>query len=166
MPSGSPPPDIRVCEAIWPDHHADAVRLVQTYVASVQQPACFPGLAEELADLSAAYPRPSGGFYLAWLNGAAVGCCAFRALLDADHANACEMKRLFVDPRARRLGLGHRLVEAVMDAARVAGYAVVLLDTLTEMEAARALYEDMGFVSIPPYTQSPLPGAHHLMATL
>lgn len=166
MTDGPSSPLILVTDAVWPDDHPRAVQLIRTYVANVQQPECFQGLDMELADLAHTYPSPSGGFQLAWVNGVAAGCCAFRAIHDADHANACEMKRLYVDPAYRRLGLGHRLVEAVMDAARVAGYGVMLLDTLTEMEAARTLYEDMGFVPIPPYSQSPIPGAHHLMAEL
>lgn len=166
MTDGPSSPFILVTDAVWPDDHERAVQLIQNYVANVQQPECFHGLEAELADLTRAYPSPVGGFQLAWVDGVAAGCCAFRALHDADHANACEMKRLFVDPAYRRLGLGHRLVEAVMDAARVAGYGVMLLDTLTEMEAARTLYEDMGFVPIPPYSLSPIPGAHHLMAEL
>lgn len=166
MYDGASSPIIRVSEAIWPDDQAVAAALVQTYASSIQQPLCFPGLSVELSDLSSAYPNPACGFFLAWVDGVAAGCCGFRALHDVDHANACEMKRLFVSPTFRRLGLGHRLVEAVMDAARVAGYGVMLLDTLTEMEAARTLYEEMGFVPIPPYTQSPIPGAHHLMAEL
>jgi putative acetyltransferase len=42
----------------------------------------------------------------------------------------------------------------------------VLLDTLDDMEAARALYEDLGFEDIPPYYHSPIVGAHYLKADL
>ena len=45
-----------------------------------------------------------------------------------------------------------------------AGYACVLLDTLDDMEAARALYEDLGFEEIPPYYHNPIAGAHYLKA--
>jgi putative acetyltransferase len=49
-----------------------------------------------------------------------------------------------------------------VDAARQAGYSTVLLDTLDDMEAARGLYEDLGFVEIPPYYHNPIAGAHYL----
>ena len=51
---------------------------------------------------------------------------------------------------------------AILDAARKAGYSCVLLDTLDEMESARALYEDLGFEEIPPYYHNPHAGAHYL----
>ena len=76
------------------------------------------------------------------------------------------VKRLYVRPAFRGLGLGRQLVEAAMDAARQGGYASVLLDTLNDMEAARALYTDLGFHEIPPYYHNPIPGAHYLEADI
>ena len=76
------------------------------------------------------------------------------------------MKRLFVRPAFRGLGLGRQLVEAILDVARGAGYSCVLLDTLDEMETARDLYEDLGFAEIPPYYHNPIPGAHYLKVDL
>jgi putative acetyltransferase len=72
------------------------------------------------------------------------------------------MKRLYVRPHFRGLGLGRLLTERILDAARAADYRCVLLDTLDDMEAARALYEDLGFVDIPPYYHNPIAGAHYL----
>ena len=51
---------------------------------------------------------------------------------------------------------------AAAHCARQAGYACVLLDTLDDMESARALYADLGLEEIPPYYQSPIAGAHYL----
>ena len=58
------------------------------------------------------------------------------------------------------------MVEAILDAARAAGYDCVLLDTLSDMEAARALYEDLEFVEVPPYYHNPIAGAHYLKVKL
>src|SRR6218665_1321851 len=49
-----------------------------------------------------------------------------------------------------------------LDSARQAGYACVLLDTLDDMESARALYSDLGFAAIAPYYHNPIAGAHYL----
>ena len=76
------------------------------------------------------------------------------------------MKRLYVRPGFRGLGLGRRLAEAILDAARTAGYACVLLDTLDDMESARTLYEDLGFIEVPPYYHNPIPGSHYLKVEL
>ncbi len=94
------------------------------------------------------------------------GCCSLRPLDTSDHVNAAEMKRLYVRPAFRGLGLGRRLSEAVLDVARIAGYSCVLLDTLDDMEAARALYEELGFIEVPPYYHNPNAGAHYLKAML
>ncbi len=68
---------------------------------------------------------------------------------------------------AQNLPIGASLHEPEMlDAARKAGYASVLLDTLDDMESARALYEELGFEEIPPYYHNPIAGAHYLKADL
>lgn len=127
---------------------------------------CFQNFDAELAGLPGDYAEPSGALLLAMVDGELAGCCAMRPLNSVDYPNACEMKRLYVRDAYRRLGLGRQLAEAVMDAARVAGYHHMLLDTLTEMESARALYQDLEFKEIPPYYHNPIAGAHYLKADL
>jgi len=122
----------------------------------------FQNFDAELAELPGDYAGPSGTLLLAMVNGELAGCCAMRPLDAVDYPNACEMKRLYVRDAYRRMGLGRQLAEAVMDAARVAGYHHMLLDTLTEMESARALYQDLAFKEIPPYYHNPIAGAHYL----
>lgn len=58
------------------------------------------------------------------------------------------------------------LAEGILDAARIAGYDSILLDTLDDMESARALYQELGFEEIPPYYYNPIAGAHYLKADL
>ncbi|MDI1244861.1 MAG: GNAT family N-acetyltransferase, partial [Rhodoferax sp.] len=127
---------------------------------------CFQNFEAELAALPGDYAPPRGTLKLAWSQHELVGCCALRPLDSADYPNACEMKRLYVRPTLRGGGLGRRLAEAVMEAAQQAGYAYMLLDTLSEMETARAMYQDLGFIEIPPYYYNPIEGAHYLMARL
>lgn len=117
---------------------------------------------EELALLPGDYAPPRGHFWLALVDGAVAGCCALRPLDNADYPNASEMRRLYVRKAFRGFGLGRELAEATLDTARRAGYACVLLDTLSDMEAARALYADLGFEEIPPYYHNPVAGAHYL----
>ncbi len=127
---------------------------------------CFQQFDQELAGLPGDYQAPRGTLLLATVDGALAGCCALRPLDTADYPNAAEMKRLYVRKAFRGLGLGRQLAEAALDAARQADYACVLLDTLDDMEAARALYEDLGFCAIPPYYHNPIAGAHYLKADI
>lgn len=144
-----------------------AVRtLFREYAASLNVDLCFQGFDAELAALPGEYGLPRGHLLLAWVGGALAGCCALRPLDNCDYPNAGEMKRLYVRKAFRGFGIGRELVEATLDAARQIGYACVLLDTLDDMEAARALYTDLGFVEIPPYYHNPLPGSHYLKADI
>ncbi|MDQ0394828.1 GNAT superfamily N-acetyltransferase [Labrys monachus] len=70
----------------------------------------------------------------------------------------CEVKRLYVLPQARGLGLGRALVEAVIAQALRIGYRDMHLDTLPTMTGAIALYTAAGFAPIPPYYDTPVDG--------
>lgn len=145
----------------------DASRLLfQEYAESLQIDLSFQGFERELLFLPGEYQSPRGALLLAQVGGEYAGCCALRPMDTSDYPNACEMKRLYVRPGFRGLGLGRLLTEAILDQARVAGYGCVLLDTLDDMESARALYEDLGFQSVPPYYFNPIAGAHYLKADL
>lgn len=159
-------PDIQL---ITPDCAEDwhETRIVlREYAESLGIDLGFQGFEEELAGLPGAYAQPGGLMLLATVDGAIAGSGAFRPLPDADYPNACEMKRLFVRPAFRRFGLGRILAQALMDRATEAGYSSMLLDTLDDMEAARGLYESLGFAEVPPFYFNPVPGAHYLKADL
>lgn len=145
----------------------DAVRsLFHDYAKSLNVDLCFQGFELELEGLPGEYAPPRGALWLAMSGSAVAGCCALRPLDAADYPNACEMKRLFVRPAFRDLGVGRLLAEATLDSAKHSGYDCVLLDTLDDMESARALYEELGFEEIPPYYFNPIAGAHYLKASL
>ena len=123
----------------------DEVRQIfQEYAASLDVDLQFQDFEAEIADLPGDYASPRGHILLAKVDGAVAGCCALRPLDNCDYANAAEMKRLFVRKAFRGFGLGRQLAEAMLDVARQAGYDHVLLDTLDDMESARALYTDLG----------------------
>jgi ribosomal protein S18 acetylase RimI-like enzyme len=159
-------PDIRLVVPDSAEAFAEVRAIFREYAQGLGVDLCFQGFEEELAALPGDYAAPAGHLLLALVDGQVAGCGAFRALRDADHANACEMKRLFVRSAFRRFGLGRRLAEALMDEARRCGYSVMLLDTLDDMEAARELYASLGFVETAPYYFNPIPGAHYLRADL
>lgn len=159
-------PDIRLVVPESAEALDAAREIFREYAAGLGVDLCFQNFEAELAGLPGEYASPAGHLLLALVDGAIAGCGGFRALTDSDHANACEMKRLYVRPAFRRFGLGRRLAEALMDEARRCGYSVMLLDTLDDMEAARELYASLGFMETAPYYFNPIPGAHYLRATL
>lgn len=161
-------PEIRI-EPVDADAPAalEAVRaLFVEYERSLAVDLCFQGFAGELAALPGEYAAPGGVLLLASVDGAAAGCGALRALPEVDLPDACEMKRLYVRPAHRGLGLGRALAQALMERARNAGYRTMVLDTLDEMEAARGMYASLGFEEIPPYYYNPIAGAHYLKVDL
>ena len=159
-------PEIELRCVCTPAELASAADLFREYAASLDIDLCFQDFDAELAGLPGEYAPPAGQLVLAYVDGQLAGCGAMRPLADADYANACEMKRVFVRPGFRRCGLGRALAQRLLDEGRRAGYSAMLLDTLDDMEAARELYASLGFEEIPPYYFNPIPGAHYLKANL
>lgn len=149
--------------ATWFD---DLRQILRECADSLPVDLSFQSFDLELEDLPGEYASPRGALFLGLLGGDVAGCCAVRPIDNVDYSNACEMKRLYVRPPFRGKGLGRRLAESAMEAGRIAGYDHILLDTLNEMESARALYEELGFFEIPPFYRSPISGAHYLLARL
>ncbi len=122
------------------------------YGDSIRAEACLTGFDEELATLPGAYAPPAGDILIARdAAGRPIGCIALRPL----DGGAGEIKRLYVRPQGRRVGLGRALVLAIMERARGAGYGEVRLDSLASMVEAQALYRSLGFVDIERYNSNP-----------
>jgi GNAT superfamily N-acetyltransferase len=137
----------RLVEATGAAQVAVVRELFAEYARGVDEPCCFAGFERELDSLP--------GEYRLFLVDDAAGCVAVRFL---DRQTA-EMKRLYVRAAHRGRGLGRALAEAAIAAARQAGCARIVLDTLPKMREAQALYAMLGFKRIEPYLSEPTPGA-------
>ena len=115
----------------------------------------YKAFQEQLSNLPDGFAPPDGRLLVAIYQGRAAGCVALRKLSDG----VCEMKRLYVRTKFRRLGIGKALAQAVIEQARGIGYTRMRLDTVSSMEAARALYVSLGFKEIEAYRYNPLEGA-------
>lgn len=159
-------PELRLQTPDTPDLLQATREIFREYAEGLGIDLDFQHFDDELANLPGDYAAPQGALLLAFVDDELAGCGAFRPLPDVDYANACEMKRLYVRRAFRRFGLGRMLAQALMDRATEAGYSVMLLDTLDDMESARGLYASLGFETIPPYYFNPVPGAHYLKVAL
>ena len=134
-------------------------QLFLEYARSLDFSLCFQEFDEELRELPGMYAPPSGRLLLAVEDGEPTGCVGVHAL----EPGVAEMKRLYVRPVRRASGLGRVLAERACEEARAIGYRKIRLDTIAQtMQAAIALYRDMGFREIPAYRKNPILSALYL----
>jgi putative acetyltransferase len=137
--------------------------LFREYEREVEGACCFEGFEAELAELERRYTAPEGRLLLAFADGEAAGCGAFRRIEEG----VAEGRRLYVRPDRRGGGRGGALVLALLDEARLAGHRAFRLETLPgRMSAAVALYRQLGFREIPPYVRRPFAGALYMELAL
>lgn len=141
-------------QAAGPADMDEVHRLFREYEAFLGVDLCFQNFETELAGLPGRYAPPGGALLIARTGDRVVGCVALRAL----DQSICEMKRLYVRPEARSMGLGRRLACEAIDLALHLGYSQMRLDTLDRLTEAMRIYETLGFTRIPPYYSNPLPG--------
>lgn len=132
-----------------------AAALFRAYAGSLPVDLGPQGFSQELKSLPGPYAPPSGELLLAKRGDHVLGVIALKAL---EPPHVAEIKRLFVRPQGRRMGVGKALVAGILTTASERGYSEVKLDTLPSMEGAIALYKSFGFAPVPPYGSHPYPG--------
>jgi len=130
--------------------------------ASIESRAALELITALNAELSALYPEPGanhfrldpdevaagrGAFLVAYHDGRALGCGAVRLIADDE----AEVKRMYVAPEARGLGLGAAIVAALEREARALGARRLVLETGVRQGAAIAVYRAAGFAHIDPF---------------
>ena len=100
-----------------------------------------PRWQRELDGLPGAFARPEGRMLVAYVGDEPAGIVAIVGREDAD----CEVKRLYVRPQHRRLGVSRALMQRAMSEAAEAGYCVMRLGTSRDFGEALALYDSLGF---------------------
>jgi len=147
--------EMKTAEAVTDADIERARTLFSEYADSLGFHLAFQRFDEELRNLPGDYVRPRGCLLLAECKGQAAGCVALRPLEE----RICEMKRLYVRPEFRGLGIGRALAEAIIEQARELGYSLMRLDTVPSMEAAWTLYASLGFEPTGSYRYNPIEGA-------
>lgn len=101
------------------------------------------------------FAPPRGTFMLVRLGGQPVGCGGLKPI----SKEAAYLKRMWIDPRTRGLGLGDRLLSALEDQARAMGYSIVRLETNKSLIEAQRLYRSAGYTEVEPFNDERY--AHH-----
>ena len=114
-------------ELYWQEYHYD--ERFEALVAEI--------VAEFIQNLDPKRER----CWIAEKDGERVGCI----FLVKKSAAVAKLRLLLVEPAARGLGIGKRLVQVCVAFAREAGYAKILLWTQSELRAARGIYKSAGF---------------------
>jgi putative acetyltransferase len=153
--------------------------LVREYAASLNVNLDFQNFDEELLYFEKEYAPPGGTFLLARNlsdlcnhddirscnrdeDAEYLGCGALRRFSEG----GCEMKRLYVRPAGRNLGIGRQIANALINEAKALGYTRMLLDTLPAMQSAQSLYKSLGFEPTQPYRFNPIEGSAYLKLEL
>jgi GNAT superfamily N-acetyltransferase len=94
---------------------------------------------------------PAGEFFVAYLYGDPVGCGAVKHHPD----QPAEIKRMWIAPRARGLGLGRRLLERLEECAMAHGARIAHIETSAVLAEALSLYRSAGWVEVPAFNEEP-----------
>jgi len=143
--------------------HLDQVRqLLREYADTLDVELCLQRINQAIVELPGEYGPPQGCLLLALYDHQPAGCVALRNIGD----RVAEMKRFFVKPAFRGLGIGRALAKSIVEEARALEFSLVRLDTLKYMEAARELYRSLGFYEIGPYGVHPQECSHFMECKL
>jgi putative acetyltransferase len=102
----------------------------------------------EVDDIYAAYSQPGTAYFVCEVDGKVVGTGGVAPLAGGD-ADTCELKKMYFLREGRGKGLGRKMVERCLRAAKDLGFEYCYLETLNTMKDAMALYEKLGFEKIP-----------------
>ncbi len=152
------PPRIDIAEATSPEDVAAVKRLFIEYADYLDENLCFQGFDAEMDTFPAIYKQ----LLLARVDGEAAAAIGLKDL----GQGICEMKRLYARPAFQGLGLGRALCRRLLDNARGFGFSAMRLDTLPRLEAAIAIYRELGFVEIDEYYDNPIDGVIYMEAPL
>ena len=109
---------ITILQAKTPEQIEETKKLFREYEKWLELDICFQGFEAELANLPGKYAEPDGRLLLILVEGKIAGCIALRKLEE----NICEMKRLYLRDEFRGFGLGNKLIERLIEEARLIGY--------------------------------------------
>ncbi len=137
-------------------------KLIVEYTERLGRDLAFQHINEELQNPATKYTAPEGEILVALEKNEVLGMVAYHR----HNESRCEMKRLYVRPKARGLHLGDALVKEIVAHAQQAGYKEMVLDTITPLKSAIHLYKKHGFTECKPYYDNPMDDVIYMMKKL
>ncbi len=110
---------------------------------------------KEMETLQVTYGHPEGGLFLAMVNDKAVAVAGIKRFNERE----CEVKRMYVQPESRGLGIGKLLLAKCIEVAERLNYEMIKLDSADFMQSAIKIYTDAGFIEIAAYRENKHHGA-------
>ena len=139
-----------------------AKALILEYVNWLGMDLSFQDFDKEVTTLQETYSHPDGKLFMALRNNGPVGVAGIKRFNDKE----CEVKRMFVQPGNRGLGIGKLLLTQCIEMAKKLNYDTIKLDTADFMKSAIKLYIDAGFIEIPAYRHNPHEEARYFQLNL
>lgn len=123
-----------------PCDYVSFLRASDEYMAAL-----YPAESNHMLDVETLL-RPQMNFFGLWVDGVAKGCGGFWA-----HQDYVEIKRVYIDPSARGLGLSRELMMVLEDEARAMGFKIARLETGISQPEALGLYRALGYMERGPF---------------
>ena len=141
------PDDIELVRKLWTDYLTWGNETMQiNYGVHPHNPTKI--VEQDIKEIYRYLP-PNGQVFLALIDNKACGIGCLNNL----NEEVGELKRMFVDPAFRKLGIGRDILQSIINAATDLGHKKIRLNTPKFMEAAHSLYLGFGFKLIPAYPE-------------
>lgn len=125
--------------------NARVAHIIQTVMTEFGAVGCGYSIEDaEVQSMYEAYPAPGSAFFVVEHDDRILGCGGMGPLAGGE-ADVCELRKMYFLPELRGTGMGSKLMDVILEAARASRYRRCYLETLERMEQARSLYARCGF---------------------
>lgn len=105
----------------------------------------FAGVDAELDDMHAAYNNDLSAYFVVESAGQILGVGGYAPLLGTEPGTVAELRKMYLTPALRGQGMGQKLIDICIKAAKMKNYQIMYLETVPAMQAAQKLYLNNGF---------------------
>jgi len=123
-------------------------KVIRAIFHELDAPKVGTAYADPILDtLYEVYQAPRSVYYVVENEGKVVGGCGV-ASLENGNSSVCELQKMYFAPEIRGTGFAEKIIEKCLEFAKIQGYEICYLETLSFMTAAQKLYKRIGFENI------------------